>query len=285
MKRLKAIALAALLWCIAGSVVAHAAQAPIELSSDRFVQQVDQDASQKQLLAQMNLLTGAGGKFKAASAASPPTFTFVSTVIPGGSGTNTISTAVANIGTANVNRRVYVFMAGGVGGRTITLANSFINSIPLSHGGQSAALNNLDSFWWGTAVVAAGTTGVAISFEFSNTQFGAFVFGIYTVDATTLLSPTPNLGTCADVSVANTTGSATAPTIASGSIISALITGVGNTGETISASDASLSVDAANINGVAAFGHANNTPVSASSNVTWTWNNSSNAGICNFAFR
>jgi hypothetical protein len=63
-----ALVASALLFLATGA--AHAAQAPIELSSDRFVHQVDSGAAEKQLLAQMNLLTGAGGKFKATVASS-----------------------------------------------------------------------------------------------------------------------------------------------------------------------------------------------------------------------
>lgn len=48
-----------------------AAQTPIQLSSDRFVKQDVSDRAQEQLLAQLNMLTGAGGKFKAGGGAPP----------------------------------------------------------------------------------------------------------------------------------------------------------------------------------------------------------------------
>jgi hypothetical protein len=219
-----------------------------------------------------------------AAPSSPPTFTFVSTVVPTGAGTSTISTAAANIGTADANRRVYIIMAGGLGSRTLTNGSSTINGVTVTEGGKSTQLNNNNSFYWASAVVPSGTTGVTVSLVFSAAQFGAPVFGIYTVDNTTLISPTPTLGV-GDISAGATTGSAVVATTASGSIISAITTSSGTSAQTISTSDASLSVDASNINAVAGFGHANATPASASSNVTWTWTTSSTAGICNFAFR
>lgn len=222
----------------------------------------------------------------AVSAAAPPTFTFVSTVIPTGSGTATISTASADIGTASASRRVYVILAGGLGGggRTIVNGSSTINGVTVDFSGNSATLSDNDSFWWASAVVPTGTTGVTVSLGFGGTFFGGPVMGIYTVDDGTLLSKTPTLGST-DVSVAALTGSAAVATLASGSIISSIYTSSGTGAETISASDAGLSTDAANINNSAGFGHANATPASASSNVTWTWTTSSKAGICNFAFR
>lgn len=68
MRKIFAAIGAAFLLCFA--FTANAAQAPIELSSDRFVKQDVSEAAQKQLLAQMNLLTGAGGKIRASSAAT-----------------------------------------------------------------------------------------------------------------------------------------------------------------------------------------------------------------------
>lgn len=66
---------------------------------------------------------------------------------------------------------------------------------------------------------------------------------------------------------------------------SALYTVATTSAQTILASDAGLTVDNANLSGDAAFGHANNAPVSAASNVTWTWTTSSTAMVGVAAFR
>lgn len=211
MKLLKSIALAALLWCLAGSVVTHAAQAAIELSSDRFVQQVDQDdASRKQLLAQLNLLTGAGGKFKAASAALPaPTFVAGGTLA---NSSGTWTSATVNIGNpAYIGTRRVIVMAASANsaGRTIVSgAGTVINTVQ--------ATVHMDSTRSGTewvgcisAVVPSGTTNVTVTFTMSNTLFATALYAVYIVDESTLLSNVPTVGTAATTAG----GTSLAPTI------------------------------------------------------------------------
>lgn len=73
MKMLRKIAVA-WIFILAAWLPAAAAQAPIQFSSDRFVKQDTSDRAQEQLVAQLNMLTGAGGKFKAGGSA-PPAYT------------------------------------------------------------------------------------------------------------------------------------------------------------------------------------------------------------------
>lgn len=84
MKMIYRVLAAGILFLVAW-LPAMAAQAPIQLSSDRFVQQDTVAPAQAQLLAQLNMLTGAGGKFKVSVAAS-----YVGALDVSGAGTNVI---------------------------------------------------------------------------------------------------------------------------------------------------------------------------------------------------
>ena len=98
MRKIIAAVGAAFLLCFA--FTANAAQAPIELSSDRFVKQDLGAVAQKQLLAQMNLLTGAGGKFKASVAYVGPGDVFSTSPYAGYSCARVFTAAQANTSTS-----------------------------------------------------------------------------------------------------------------------------------------------------------------------------------------
>lgn len=219
---------------------------------------------------------------------SPPLVSFISNSTPSTASNPTYTTASSNIGTASATRRVIVAVSGGFPspGRAITGFN--INGVDQTD--PTAVITNIpgasstNGAFFVSAVVPTGTTGVSVSVTFTTTQFGSVGFAIYTVDNSLLTSSTPTTG-FNDPGSSRTTGSVTVSATAGGFIITSMESVAGTTGNNISASTETFTLDAAASNGANSYAHANGIATNASSSVTWSWTGSSVAGLCAGAWR
>lgn len=161
---------ALVLLCFALSGLAQAAQAPIELSSDRFVKQDVGDVAQKQLLAQMNLLTGAGGTLKRGP--SGPTFTFAGSD-GGNPATTAFTSTTINIGAATSDRFVIV---GATDQNNVALTSVTVNGVSLAQDCNDTGGGRIWSGLVGTAGGAGAATIVSTYTGAAFTDRAQFVY-------------------------------------------------------------------------------------------------------------